>query len=81
MSSSKYRIVEPAKLPSGPYKPNRKKIALMGVLLGFVIGGAAALLVELLDNSFKKVEDVEDVLGLPVLGVTPKAPFLKKIAR
>lgn len=81
MSSSKYRIVEPAKLPPGPYKPNRKKIAMMGVLLGFVIGGAAALLVELLDNSFKKVEDVEEALGLPVLGVTPRAPFLKKMAR
>ncbi len=81
MSSSKYRIVEPAKLPPGPYKPNRKKIGLMGILLGFVIGGAAALLVELLDNSFKKVEDVEATLGLPVLGVTPRAPFLKKVAR
>ncbi len=81
MSSSKYRIVEPAKLPPAPYKPDRKKIGLMGVLLGFVIGGAAALLVELLDNSFKKVEDVEAALGLPVLGVTPRAPFLKKMAR
>lgn len=81
MSSSKYRIIEPAKLPPGPYKPRRMKIAMMGVLLGFVIGGAAALLVELLDNSFKKVEDVETALGLPVLGVTPRAPFLKKVAR
>jgi len=81
MSSSKYRIVEPAKLSPTPYKPNRKKIGLMGILLGFVIGGAAALLVELLDNSFKKVEDVEATLGLPVLGVTPRAPFLKKMSR
>lgn len=81
MSSSKYKIVEPAKLPPGPYKPNRTKIGLMGILLGFVIGGASALLVELLDNSFKKVEDVEAALGLPVLGVTPRAPFMKKVSR
>lgn len=79
MSSSKYRVVEPAKAPLGPFKPDRKQILLMGIMLGLVVGGAVAILVELLDNSFKKVEDVEEALELPVFGVTPRIDFLKKM--
>lgn len=79
MSSSKYRVVEPAKAALSPFKPDRKQILLMGVMLGLVVGGAVAILVELLDNSFKKVEDVEEALELPVFGVAPKMEFLKKM--
>ena len=53
---------------------------MMGIMLGLIVGCAAALLVEMLDNSFKKVEDVEEMLGLPVIGVTPKIEFLKRSA-
>lgn len=78
-SSSKYKVVEPAKLPLAPSKPDRKQIAIMGILVGLVLGLGAAVVVELLDNSLKKVEEVEEYLNLPVLGVTPKAEFLKKV--
>lgn len=76
MSSAKYRIVEPAKLPMTPFKPDRVKIILIGILMGLVIGCAAAFVMELMDSSFKKVEDLESFLALPVLGVTPKIEFL-----
>jgi capsular polysaccharide biosynthesis protein len=79
LSISKYRVVEPAKLALGPVTPNKRRIILLGVMLGLLLGGAATLLVELLDNSFRRVEDVETALGLPVLGIMPKAAFLKKI--
>jgi uncharacterized protein involved in exopolysaccharide biosynthesis len=79
LSSTKYRIVEPAKLALEPSKPNRTKIVLMGLMLGLVIGGAAAVLVELLDNTFKRVDDVEDSLDLKVIGVVPRMDFLKNL--
>jgi capsular polysaccharide biosynthesis protein len=53
------------------------KIGLMGLALGLVIGGGAVLLVELLDTSFKRVEDVEEVLGVKVLATVPKIENLK----
>ena len=81
MSSSKYRVVEPGKLPLAPVKPDRIKILFMGLALGLMIGGATAIIMELLDTSFKKVEDVETYLGLPVLGIAPKVEFLKKVTR
>jgi uncharacterized protein involved in exopolysaccharide biosynthesis len=76
MSSTKYRIVEPAMLPLDPVRPSRIKISLMGVLLGLVVGCMAAVLVEFSDASFKKPQELEDALGLPILGVIPKIEFL-----
>ncbi|MDZ4722447.1 MAG: Wzz/FepE/Etk N-terminal domain-containing protein [candidate division Zixibacteria bacterium] len=81
VSTSKYRKVEPAKLALAPFSPNRLKIVLMGFMLGLVIGAAAAILSELFDKSFKRVEDVQDFLGLPVLGVMPKMEILRRIIR
>ena len=79
MSSSKYKVVEEAKLPLAPFKPNRMRIIFMGIMLGMVIGCAAAVVAELFDTSFKKVEDIEKDLGVPVMGVIPKIDALKHI--
>jgi capsular polysaccharide biosynthesis protein len=57
------------------------KIIMMGIMLGLVVGGAATMLVELLDKSFKKVEDIEHYLDLTVLGVTPEIEYLKRVNR
>jgi len=78
-SSSKYRIVEPAKLPLEPFKPDRRKIIAMGLAIGMVLGAGVVLMFELMDSSLKKVEDVEEFTGLRVLGIAPKAPFMKRI--
>ncbi len=79
LRESRYKVVEPAKVPLAPFKPQRKKIVLLGFLLGIAIGGSATLLAEVLDKSFRKVEDIEDVLGLPVIGVIPQIESLKKL--
>lgn len=69
---TKYKVIEPAKIPLEPYSPDKKKIMMMGILLGLVIGGAAVFLAEVMDNSFKRVDDVEEMLGLKVLATIPK---------
>ena len=74
---TKYKVIEPAKVPLAPVSPNKFKIIMLGLALGLVIGAAALLIMELLDNSFKKVEDVEEELGLPVLATIPKIEKLK----
>lgn len=75
----RYRVIEPARVPLTPFKPDRLRIGLFGIMLGLVIGGAAVVMVELMDNSFKKVEEIPEELGLPVIGIAPKMPFLKKV--
>lgn len=81
MSSTKYRVIEPAKLGLDPVTPDRRKIAVMGLLLGLVVGAAAVILLELFDSSFKKVEDVQEILGLQVLAVTPKIELIGKLRK
>ncbi|HSG99023.1 MAG TPA: GNVR domain-containing protein, partial [candidate division Zixibacteria bacterium] len=76
-ASSRYQVVEPAAAPLEPSYPNRVKISVMGVVLGLILGGAAALIAELLDHSFRKVEEVEDELGLPVLATIPHIDSLR----
>jgi uncharacterized protein involved in exopolysaccharide biosynthesis len=76
-AESKYRIMEPASVPIAPVKPNRMKIAVLGGILGLVIGGVAAMVAELLDNSFKRIEDVEEFLKVPVLATIPGIAAIK----
>ena len=44
----------------------------MGIGLGIALGFGAIMIVELLDNSFKKVEDINEYLHLSVLGTIPR---------
>ena len=67
-----YKVIEPAKLPLEPFWPNKRNIVLIGFVLGFVLGGGFVFMFELLDNSFKRVEDIEEELGVKVVATIPK---------
>ncbi len=64
-------IVDEAKAPGAPYTPNLRKNAWMALILGLLGGIGLAFLFEHLDDTFRKPEDLEKLLGLPVLGVIP----------
>jgi len=72
-----YKIIEPARIPLEPFWPNKKKIIILGFVLGCVLGGVAVVLAELFDSSFKRVEDVEQILNLEVVATIPKIEHLK----
>ncbi len=44
---------------------------LLGVLVGLLLGLAAAFFLEYLDQTIKSPSDIERVLGVPVLGIIP----------
>jgi len=71
-AENRYKIIEPATLPLKPIYPDRIRIIALGCALGLVLGFAAALLAEVLDNSLKTIEETEASLGLKVLGTIPK---------
>lgn len=54
------------------HKPDMKFNLAIGLLAGLAIGVLLALLFEYLDDTLKAPEDVEQQLGLSVLGVIPK---------
>jgi succinoglycan biosynthesis transport protein ExoP len=68
---SNVRVIDRAQIPGAPVKPNKKKILTTSIIFGLLAGIGLAFLLDLLDNTFKKTEDVEEKLLLPVLGITP----------
>ncbi len=71
-AEAKYTVIKPASLPLSPDSPNRIRIFGMGLALGMALGFGAIMMVELLDDSFKKVEDVTEYLKLSVVGTIPR---------
>jgi len=67
-NKTKFRIVEPARLPLRPVKPNKVKFCLMGLMLGGMASFGCVYLVENMDRSFKGIEDLKGSSNLPVLG-------------
>ena len=71
-AEGKFKIMEPAMLPLRPMSPNRRRLALLGCVMGTLLGFSLIFLVEYLDHSLTTVEEVEQYLGLPVLGTIPR---------
>ncbi len=63
--------IEEAKVPTSPSSPNIKRNVLLGALVGGFIAVAFVLLLEVLDDRVRRPEDVEEVLGLVLIGVVP----------
>jgi len=66
------RLVDRALVSNWPYKPKKKMIVAISLLLGFIFSTLLAFTLEYLDNTIKDGEDVEQKLGLPMLGSLPK---------
>ena len=71
------RIIDRAMTPEWPVKPNRRLALGIGLLFGLVLGSAVAVLLDILDNTIKTPEDVEDKLHAPLLGAVPKQKVSK----
>ena len=71
-NKTKFKIVEPARLPLKPTKPNKLKVNLFGLMLGSMVGLGSIYLVEYNDHSFKNAEDLKSMFNLSVLGSISK---------
>ena len=64
-------VVDKAEVPGGPYSPNPRRNLMIAIFLGLFGGIGLAFLFEHLDDTVKLADEVEQQLGLPVLGVIP----------
>ncbi|HFU3698225.1 TPA: YveK family protein [Streptococcus suis] len=64
----------PAKTPS---TPNTKRNIVLGFLVGAFLAVALVLVKEVLDDRIKRPEDIEEKMGLPLLGLVPDVAKLK----
>jgi len=66
------RIIDEARIPEDPIKPNKKLNLAIGGILGLMLGVMLTFFMEYMDNTIKTTDDIERYLGLPVLGIIPK---------
>ena len=66
------QVLNTPKVPSGPFSPNKPMNILVSLVIGFMVSVTLSLFLEYLDNSVKKKDDIEKLLGVPVIGMVPE---------
>lgn len=72
--SEQFIVLDPANLPSKPYRPDPVLIGLGSVLIGLLIGLIFAMTVELRDDTMHDADEVAAYLKLPVIVALPICP-------
>jgi len=66
-----FKVVDPARLPEKPIRPDPKKVLLIGAMAGMLFGLGLAWFQESSDQSVRTVAELEEVMKLPVLAILP----------
>lgn len=74
-----FRILDHARLPEKPISPDVKKLFLFSMVAGFGISGGLIFLLEFLNQSIRRDEQIENDLGLVILARIP--PLIKSSDR
>lgn len=67
-----FQIVDVARLPEKPISPDFRKLFLITVLAGLGLGGGVVFLLEITDTSVRRLDKLEEEIGLPVLTTVPR---------
>lgn len=64
-------LVEPARVAKTPSYPRKHRTLAVAVVSGMLIGAGLALLRDRFDGRMRTVEEIQNIVGLPILGVVP----------
>ena len=73
VSLSNIAIIDNAQVPKAPSSPNLVKNLLLGLIFGLALAALLVFFRDQFDDSIRVPEDIEDKLGVPLLGVVPKS--------
>lgn len=64
-------ILAPAAMPTRPVYPRPLLNMAIGLVVGIMVGVGTTFILEYLDTKVKSEQDIEKLIGVPVLGVVP----------
>lgn len=70
--------IEPASVPDEPVRPRTLMNTALATVVGLMLAAGIVFLVEHLDDTLKTPEDIERVLGVPVLGFVAEMQYKGK---
>jgi polysaccharide biosynthesis transport protein len=65
-NGTKFKILEPARLPLVPVKPNKPMMIIGGLIVGFGLGVVLIYLIEMSNTSIRTMDEARNLLELPV---------------
>ncbi len=68
----RFRVIDSAKKPEKPVEPNMEKLFLFTIAAGLGIGAGIIFVLEYLNTSFRRTDEVEAYLDIPVIATIPK---------
>lgn len=77
MVTSDVYVVDSAYLPTAPIKPNKKLMVIMAGFLAIMLGIGLTLLIEFMNTTIKTADEIEMILGVPVIGSIPDMDSIK----
>lgn len=80
-SQTNISILSPAYEPTDPSFPKLPLNALIGVVMGLLLGVGLALLLELANRRVRSPDDLVEALGVPVIGFLDAAYIQKRLPR
>ncbi len=76
---TRYTIIEDARVPVRPVRPNKILVSLLGLFLGLGVGATLIFFMEFLDKSFLDVHEASVYLDVPLLGAISKINTVESI--
>lgn len=67
MDVENVNLVDEAIVPKSPSSPAKLKNTLICIVLGGLVSSGVVVLIEMLDNTIRTAEDIEENFGLPIL--------------
>jgi capsular exopolysaccharide synthesis family protein len=72
VEAGQVEVVDRALVPGGPMGRNGKKRIFFAMLVGLLIGGSGALVIDRMNTALYGREEIESLLHLPVLAIVPR---------
>ena len=67
-----FQIIDAARLPQKPVFPDLPKLFMITVAAGLGFGAGLILLLETMDTTVRRLDNLEEEIGLPVLAMMPR---------